>query len=178
MIVALEPVVVAPWTSGPAVDRHDAIWSAWLHGSVAAIHNYGRLVLMVPVAALTWDVPGPGKPGRGTADGTLTSWVNSNTLPVGISNVAAIAIGGVSVVLLDVGPPIISAPLFNPVHNNGTFSVSLATQIGRVYGLEYKNSLTEAHWTGLPLVAGNGHVQTFSDQNAGRGPRFYRVRQW
>ena len=39
MIVASEPVVVAPWTGGPAIRYHDEVWSAWLHGSVAAIHN-------------------------------------------------------------------------------------------------------------------------------------------
>ena len=53
MIVASEPVVVAPWTRGPASRYHDEVWSAWLHGSVAAIHNAGRLLLVVPVVALT-----------------------------------------------------------------------------------------------------------------------------
>jgi hypothetical protein len=53
MIMASEPVVVAPWTGGPAIAYHDEVWSAWLHGSVAAIHNAGRLLLVVPVAALT-----------------------------------------------------------------------------------------------------------------------------
>jgi hypothetical protein len=53
MILASEPVVVAPWTGGPAIRYHDEVWSAWLHGSVAAIHNAGRLLLVVPVSALT-----------------------------------------------------------------------------------------------------------------------------
>jgi len=53
MIVASEPVVVAPWTGSPAVAYHDDVWSAWLHGSVAAIHNAGELLLVVPVAVLT-----------------------------------------------------------------------------------------------------------------------------
>ena len=52
MILASEPVVVAPWTGPPAIRYHDEVWSAWLHGSVAAIHNAGRLLLVVPVAAL------------------------------------------------------------------------------------------------------------------------------
>ena len=53
MIVANEPVVVAPWTGGATIRYHDEIWSAWLHGTVAAIHNAGRLLLVVPVVALT-----------------------------------------------------------------------------------------------------------------------------
>jgi hypothetical protein len=53
MIMASEPVEVAPWTGGPAISYHDEVWSAWLHGSVAAIHNAGRLLLVVPVAVLT-----------------------------------------------------------------------------------------------------------------------------
>ena len=51
MIVANEPVVVAPWTGGATIRYHDEIWSAWLHGTVAAIHNAGRLLLVVPVVA-------------------------------------------------------------------------------------------------------------------------------
>jgi len=52
MIVASEPVVVAPWTGGATIRYHDEVWSAWLHGSVAAVHNAGRLLLVVPVTAL------------------------------------------------------------------------------------------------------------------------------
>jgi hypothetical protein len=52
MIVAHEPVVVAPWTGGATIRYHDQIWSAWLHGTVAAVHNAGRILLVVPVTAL------------------------------------------------------------------------------------------------------------------------------
>lgn len=48
-----EPVEVTPWT-GPAARRyHDEVVTAWLHGSVAVIHSAGRLLLVVPVVALT-----------------------------------------------------------------------------------------------------------------------------
>lgn len=53
MIVASEPVVVAPWTGGATIRYHDEVWDAWLHGSVAAIHNAGRLLLVVPVSSLS-----------------------------------------------------------------------------------------------------------------------------
>jgi hypothetical protein len=53
MNAGLEPVEVTPWTRDPALLYHDEVWTAWLHGSVAAIHNAGRLLLVVPVAVLT-----------------------------------------------------------------------------------------------------------------------------
>lgn len=48
-----EQVEVASWERDPAVPFHDEVWSAWLHGTVAAVHDAGRLLLVVPVAVLT-----------------------------------------------------------------------------------------------------------------------------
>jgi hypothetical protein len=53
VIVANEPVVVAPWEGGATIRYHAEIWSAWLHGSVATVHNAGRVLLVVPVTTLT-----------------------------------------------------------------------------------------------------------------------------
>jgi hypothetical protein len=53
MILASEPVVVAPWDGGASIPYRDEVWSAWLHGSVAAIQNAGRVLLVVPVSTLT-----------------------------------------------------------------------------------------------------------------------------
>lgn len=44
---------VAGWQGDPVVGFHDEVWSAWLHGSVAAVHDAGRLLLVVPLAVLT-----------------------------------------------------------------------------------------------------------------------------
>lgn len=46
-------VDVATWDGDEALTYHDEVWSAWLHGSVAAVHKAGRLMLLVPVAILT-----------------------------------------------------------------------------------------------------------------------------
>jgi len=46
-------VDVTTWDGAEALTYHDEVWSAWLHGSVAAVHNAGRLMLLVPVAILT-----------------------------------------------------------------------------------------------------------------------------
>lgn len=48
-----EDVEVSTWERGRAVGFHDEVWAAWLHGSVAALHDAGRLLLVVPVAVLT-----------------------------------------------------------------------------------------------------------------------------
>lgn len=48
-----EPVQVETWNNEPVVAYHDEVWSAWLHGTVAAVHDAGRLLLVVPVAVLT-----------------------------------------------------------------------------------------------------------------------------
>lgn len=48
-----ESVEVASWQRDPAVAYHDEVWAAWLHGTVAAVHDAGRLLLVVPLAVLT-----------------------------------------------------------------------------------------------------------------------------
>ena len=58
------------------------------------------------------------------------------------------------------------------------FRISLPTQSGRVYRLEHKESITDAAWTALPLVAGNGGALTLRDATATARQRFYRVRRW
>jgi hypothetical protein len=49
-----ESVAVATWDGDEKLSSyHDEVWSAWLHGTVAAVHAAGRLLLLVPVAILT-----------------------------------------------------------------------------------------------------------------------------
>ncbi|MET3962278.1 hypothetical protein ABIE44_002212 [Marmoricola sp. OAE513] len=54
MIDLHEPVAVATWDGTEVLTSyHDEVWSAWLHGNVAAVHDAGRLLLLVPVENLT-----------------------------------------------------------------------------------------------------------------------------
>lgn len=116
------------------------------------------------------------------ADGTVVSWFGTSIVPAvppGLSNVQAIATSlGYCLALVGKGPPQLHAPLINPTWDPTGFSVSLPTQSGRVYRLEYKSSLAEDNWTALPLVAGNGATRTLTDATATGAQRFYRVRQW
>ncbi len=116
-------------------------------------------------------------------DGTVVAWglndYGDGTIPHGLSNVVAIAAGyWHSLALVGSGPLITQASLANPFRSNANFSVSLPTQNGRVYGLEFKNSLSDDSWTPLPLVAGNGNSRTLTDSTATNTQRFYRVRWW
>jgi hypothetical protein len=116
-------------------------------------------------------------------DGTVVAWGDNTygqtNLPMGLTNVAAIAAGdNHSLALLGDGPLVLHAPLTNPIWSTNGFSVSLPTQSGRVYVLEYKNSLTDSHWTALPSVAGSGRMQSLIDSTSNASQRFYRVQRW
>ena len=99
--------------------------------------------------------------------------------PAGMPEVATISAAGVqSLALFGGQPPTLSAPITNVAKTTGSFRFSLLTQSGRVYRLEYRNSLTDNQWTSLLLVAGDGRMQTFTDSNASNTQRLYRVRRW
>jgi hypothetical protein len=117
-------------------------------------------------------------------DGTVTVWgynaYGELNVPAGLTNVVAISSEGASHTLALVGsvPPTIQAPIVNPAWTQNGFTLSLPSQSGRVYDMEYKNSLTDSQWTALPLVAGTGGTLTLTDPTAPTSQRFYLVRQW
>ena len=121
------------------------------------------------------------------ADGTLyywyilEYWINPGSPPADLTNVVAISTRGGpgdGLALIGDGPPLLSTPLTDAFHSDTTFSVTLPTQSGRVYALEFKDSLSDDRWTALPLVAGNGRLLKLSDSSATGAQRFYRVRRW
>ncbi len=99
-------------------------------------------------------------------------------VPVNLSNVVQIAAGKVhSLALVGSGPPVTRALLVQPNFGTNGFNVSLPTQNGRVYQLEYKNSLTDSLWQSLPLRAGIGGLLPLTDP-AVASQRFYRALRW
>ena len=108
------------------------------------------------------------------SDGTIVQW-NGNTPPAGLSNVVAIT---PSLALIGTGLPVTHAVMNNLTRGPNEFSLTLPTQNGRVFGVEYKNSLTDSNWTFLPLVAGTGTNLVLTDTDAISSQRFYRVRRW
>lgn len=116
-------------------------------------------------------------------DGTVVAWgwnsQGQTNVPAGVLNGIAVSAGGFfSMALIAGEPPILHASLMNPQWNGYRFSISLPTQCGHVYGMEYKDSLSNSNWLPLRLVAGNGQLQTFIDKTASDNQRFYRVRKW
>ena len=117
------------------------------------------------------------------ADGSVVGWGDNiflqTNMPPGLGNVAAIAAGGYhGLSLIGTGPPVTQVPLGISMVNPNEIAISLPTQSGRVYALEYKNALTDANWAALPLVAGTGRPLTFTDPAGLNTQRFYRVRRW
>jgi hypothetical protein len=192
---------VVAWGGGNSVGQNDI--PAGLTNAIAVAAGWGRsLALRADGTVVVWgensgsttSVPagltdivavaaGNGSSGALRADGTVVMWGTSEVAtnaPPGLSNVVALAsCCGNSLALIGDGPPVVQASLSHPTMTAEGFAVSVPTQSGRVYRLEYKNSLANGNWTALPLVAGTGHERTLTDPSAsGSSQRFYRVRRW
>ena len=118
------------------------------------------------------------------SDGAVVAWGNNTygqtNVPTGLTNVVAIAAAAShNLALVGDGPPIQSALTVNPVYSNDGFSLTVPSQSGRVFALEYKDSIPDSDWIALPLVAGTGRMLTLTDPNAtNHTQRYYRVWRW
>ena len=116
------------------------------------------------------------------ADGTVVAWGENSysrtNVPRNLTNVVAICSGGYHELALVRNGPVLHALATNPSINSNCFTLSLPTQSGRVFALEYTDSFEAPVWTALPLVAGNGFLQILVDPGAANTQRFYRVRRW
>ncbi len=113
------------------------------------------------------------------SDGTVIQWGNQTSTPARLRNVVAISCGFYqTLALIGDAPPIMDPPLSPQARNGNTFSVAVPTRSGKVYALEYKNSLNDPVWTALPLQAGDGTTKSLVDPTANTSRRFYRVQVW
>jgi hypothetical protein len=117
------------------------------------------------------------------ANGTVVAWGLNNAgqtnVPASLTNVMAIACGQYhSMALIGNGPPIMNVPLANPSVGTNGLTLSLPSQSGRVYVLQYKDSLSDTNWNSLPLVPGNGGTLILADPSATNPQRFYQVQKW
>jgi hypothetical protein len=72
---------------------------------------------------------------------------------------------------------IVAGPwISEPVYRQGAFEVSVRTEAGRRYVLEFTDRLPAAQWTALPAVEGDGQAMRLTDSGATDQQRFYRVR--
>jgi alpha-tubulin suppressor-like RCC1 family protein len=95
-----------------------------------------------------------------------------------LSNVLAVAIGYTHhlAIVGDGFPLPIPAPL-GASFSNQQFLVQQPTQRGTSYRLEHKDALTDASWTLLPPVPGDGSVKLLIDPRPSSSNRWYRVRR-
>ena len=179
--------LVLTWGSAPSTNgMTNVVALAGGQSFLLALEADGRLIasgLTAPPASLSNVVAvtaGTSSPLVLKSDGTVTNWTTfAPAAPAGLSNVLAVASGSYHcLAIIGVGQPTLSAPLANPTRKTGSFSVSLPSQSGRVYALEYKDSLSGLTWTPLPLAAGCSGTLTLSDSTATNTNRFYRVRRW
>ena len=118
------------------------------------------------------------------SDGTVFSWGSYNNygvtnVPAGLSNVIAMTGGGYrSLALVAVNAAGKKVRLSQPAFGDSGFNVEVPTTCGRVYRLEYKNSLDESNWVAMPLVSGIGVPRKLVDPMTNSVSRFYRVREW
>ncbi|HVR37392.1 MAG TPA: Ig-like domain-containing protein [Methylomirabilota bacterium] len=74
-------------------------------------------------------------------------------------------------------PPVVVPELviLNPALADTTFTVSVESEIGKFYTLQYKDTLEAPLWNSLPAVPGTGDTRTLTDPSATTSTRFYRV---
>ena len=78
-----------------------------------------------------------------------------------------------TVIVLPLAPQL-TGPVYNPGTTN--FSLSLGTEIGVSYTLQYATNLTAPiFWQGCQSITGDGTVRQLQDPAAAEGQRFYRV---
>lgn len=71
---------------------------------------------------------------------------------------------------------VIAAPTITILKQSGTtFTLSLPTQAGWKYVLEFKNALTDPAWTAMQTNSGSGGLMTLTNNGFAGPSRFYRI---
>jgi len=115
-------------------------------------------------------------------DGTVAAWGGNNVgqtnIPSGLRNIVAIAAGtGHNLALVAEDPSEFAPPQVTAIPTTNGCAISFPTRRGWRYRLEYKDSLTDEHWTMLPPIPGDGSVQVATNPTPYSQQRFCRVRQ-
>jgi len=93
------------------------------------------------------------------------------TYTVGISNADGAVLSDTAILTLAVSPVITSVG-----YNLETFMLTVPTEVGPTYVVEYKDSLDDPTWKVLTTVAGTGSPIPITDNGLTSTVRFYRVR--
>jgi uncharacterized repeat protein (TIGR01451 family) len=107
---------------------------------------------------------------------TLTSGAITNTASV-TSSIADLSSGNNSASVLATVTPTIPQPRFVAIQRVGQIvTLSLTTEAGINYAVEYKEALGGAIWSPLASIEGTGGIVTMNDPLAISQTRFYRAR--
>lgn len=149
-------------------------------------NTYGQTTVPLGVTNVTSIAAGYAHGLALKSDGTVIAWgynsYGQTNIPTGLTNVIGVAAHPStydSLAQIGAGPPTQNAVMVAPVLAAGDFSVSIPSQSGRVYRLEFAATPDAAEWTPLPLIAGNGKTLTLRDTPPTEAQqRYYRVRRW
>jgi hypothetical protein len=146
-----------------------------------------RSVVAAPGATVSFSVSAKGLPplayqwqknGAPLAGQTNTSLTISNIqtadfagYAVGITNSDGGVLSAVAMLTL-AASPVINSLSFNLT----TFTLTIPTEVGPIYVVEYKNDLEEPSWQVLTIIAGTGSPIPITDNGLTNTIRFYRVR--
>ncbi|HZV36079.1 MAG TPA: immunoglobulin domain-containing protein, partial [Verrucomicrobiae bacterium] len=142
--------------------KSDGTVTAW------GLNNYGQIYVPLGLSNVVAIAAGVYHSLALQANGTVVAWgynlYGQTNVPPGLTNVVAIAAGAYhSMALIGSGPPVTGVLLAGPYASTNGFTISLPSQSGRVYVLQYKNSLSDTNWNSLPLVPGNGGTLLLTD---------------
>src|SRR5262249_43905225 len=98
----------------------------------------------------------------------------------GLSNVLFVATGPYHcLAVLGNGPMQAPIPYANARWSSNLFALSVpAAEYGRLYWLEYKDSVAATAWKPLALTPAYASSLTLADPSASVPQRFYRIRKW
>jgi hypothetical protein len=104
----------------------------------------------------------------------------TNGLPAGNYTLSAIASDNngakaTNSISITVNSPPQSVTLLNPAWSGSDFRFSFIGTSGRLYQVQYTNSLSPGAWAVLTNLTGSGATMTFTNRNPAAATRFYRV---
>jgi alpha-tubulin suppressor-like RCC1 family protein len=151
-----------------------------------ALRSNGTVVAWGRASALPGELNGITRAALGdqhgvaVGDSGLRAWGDNqsgeSTIPSGLGTVLSLSAGwNYTLALTEPGTTLPVFSLVNPIFSGSTFRVSLSSEPGRSYRLEYRDSAANGAWTQLPVVMGTGGELTLTNNNAATGMRIYRV---
>jgi alpha-tubulin suppressor-like RCC1 family protein len=178
-------VAIATGAENNIVLTRDGTLTSWGTSTYGETNIPSGLSNIVAIVAGSWHTLALTKGGKVVGWGAGTGnrgpiERGQDVVPSGLTNVVQMAAGMYhSLIRQGDSPPTVTAPLAVDGITSNTFNLTVPSQAGRVYQLEYVASLNQPYWFKLPLCAGNGGILDLVDPSGlGATQRFYRLNRW